>query len=129
MTLWRYILRGFLRALMMVFSVIAFVVLIFTSVENMRRFRGSGTGIRDILDITLLEAPELLYQIFPLVLMLASLFTFLRFARSSELVVMRAAGVSALRLIGIPVMAAVLIALFFIVAVNPFVAATDGINT
>ena len=71
MTLWRYILRGFLRALMMVFSVIAFVVLIFTSVENMRRFRGSGTGIRDILDITLLEAPELLYQIFPLVLIWA----------------------------------------------------------
>ena len=61
---------------------------------------------------------------FPLVLMLASLVTFLRFARTSELVVMRAAGVSALRLIAVPVVAAIVLGIVFVAVVNPFVAAS-----
>ena len=88
---------------------IALVVVLFASVENLRRFGETGASIGDILRITLLQAPEVLYQVFPLVLMLASLVTFLRLARTSELVVMRAAGVSALRLIGVPVLAAIVL--------------------
>jgi lipopolysaccharide export system permease protein len=56
--------------------------------------------------------------------MLASLATFLRLARSSELVVMRAAGISALRLIGVPVLASMVIGALFVAGVNPFVAAS-----
>ena len=106
MTLWRYILRGFLRAILAVFAVIALVIVLFTSVENLRRFGETGVGSGDVVRVTLLQAPEVLYQVFPLVLMLASLVTFLRFARTSELVVMRASGISALRLIAVPVVAA-----------------------
>ncbi|MFO1106928.1 MAG: LPS export ABC transporter permease LptG [Amaricoccus sp.] len=124
MTLWRYVLRGFLRSLLAVFAVITLVILLFSSVENMRRFGDTGANAADVLRITLLEAPETLYQIFPLVLMLASLVTFLRFARTSELVVMRAAGISALRLIGVPVGAAVVLGVIFVAVINPFVAAT-----
>ena len=91
-TLWGYILRCFLRALAGTFAVIALVVVLFGYVENLRRFGETEAGIGDIVWITLLHAPEVLYQVFPLVLMLASLVTFLRLARASELVVMRAAG-------------------------------------
>lgn len=124
MTLWRYVLRGFLRSLLAVFVVIALLILLFSAVENLRRFGGEAAGLGIVLSVSLLEAPETLYQIFPLVLMLASLLTFLRFARSSELVVMRAAGISALRLILVPVAAAVVLGIGFVAAVNPFVAAT-----
>ena len=124
MTLVRYILRGFLRATLAVFLIIALVILLFTSVENLRRFGESGASGGDVVTITLLQAPEALYQVFPLVLMLASLVLFLRFARTSELVVMRASGISALRLISIPVVAAVALGVVFVALVNPFVAAT-----
>ncbi|MER2508531.1 LPS export ABC transporter permease LptG [Amaricoccus sp.] len=124
MILWNYVLRGFLRALLAVFAVLAFVVVLFGSVENLRRFGDTAAGGADVMRITLLQAPETLYQIFPLVLMLASLVTFLRFARTSELVVMRASGVSALRLIRVPVGAAVILGAIFVAVVNPFVAAT-----
>ena len=56
--------------------------------------------------------------------MLASLATFLRLARTSELVVMRAAGISALQLIAVPVLAAIVLGIGFIMVVNPFVAAS-----
>ena len=124
MTLARYILRGFLRATLGVFLIIALVILLFTSVENMRRFADTDAGTGDVLRVTLLQSPEVLYQVFPLVLMLASLTTFLRFARTSELVVMRASGIAALQLISIPVVAAMVIGVLFVVAVNPFVAAS-----
>ena len=103
---------------------IALVIVLFTSVENLRRFGESGAGTGDILRITLLQAPEVLYQVFPLVLMLASLATFLRLARTSELVVMRAAGISALQLIAVPVLAAIVLGIGFVMVVNPFVAAS-----
>jgi lipopolysaccharide export system permease protein len=56
--------------------------------------------------------------------MLASLITFLRFARTSELVVMRASGVAALQLIAVPVVAAIILGIGFVAVVNPFVAAS-----
>jgi lipopolysaccharide export system permease protein len=124
MTLWRYILRGFLRTVLAVFAVIAFILALFAFVENLRRFGDTDASTGDILTITLLQAPEALYQVFPLVLMLASLLTFLRFARTSELVVIRAAGVSALRLIAIPLIASLVLGGVFVAVVNPFVAAS-----
>jgi lipopolysaccharide export system permease protein len=123
MTLWRYVLGRFLYTLLAVQAVIALLVVLFGMVENLRRFAGGDAGPGGLFHLTLLQAPEVLYQAFPLVLMLASLVTFLRFARTSELVVMRAAGISALRLIGIPTMAAIVLGFGFLAVVSPFVAA------
>lgn len=124
MTLWNYVLRRFLMTLLAVQAVIALLVVLFGLIENLRRFSGGETGIGALVHLTLLQAPEILYAAFPLVLMLASLATFLRFARTSELVVMRASGISALRLIGIPMMAAVVLGVGFLAVVSPFVAAS-----
>lgn len=124
MTLWSYILGKFLRATLGVFLVISLVVVLFSGVENLRKYGDAGAAPGDILVITLLQSPEVLYQVFPLVLMLASLVTFLGLARTSELVVMRASGISALQLLRVPVLAALALAIFFVAAVNPFVAAS-----
>jgi lipopolysaccharide export system permease protein len=120
-TLARYLLVCFFRALLAVQAVIALLVVLAAGVENLRRFAGEPAAA--VLRVTLLQAPEVLYQAFPLVLMLASLVTFLRLARTSELVVMRAAGVSALRLIAVPAFAALGLALVMVTGVNPLVAA------
>lgn len=123
-TLWRYLLRSFLRACLVVFAAIALVILLFGFVENLRRFGDGALTGGEMLQVTLLQAPDVLYQVFPLVLMLASLVTFLGLSRTSELVVMRAAGISAIRLITVPAMAAMVIGIGFVMAVNPFVAAS-----
>ena len=49
MTLWRYILRGFARALLAVFAVIALVIILFTVVENLRRYGEGGAQVADIV--------------------------------------------------------------------------------
>jgi lipopolysaccharide export system permease protein len=121
-TLRRYLVVCFLRALVAVQAVIALLVVLAAGVENLRRF--SDAPAAQALRVTLLQAPDVLYQAFPLVLMLASLVTFLRLARTSELVVMRAAGVSALRLIAVPAIASLALSLMLIATVNPLVAAS-----
>jgi lipopolysaccharide export system permease protein len=107
-----------------VFLVIPLVILQFSSVENLRKLGDKGAGLGDELGNTMLLSTEYLYQEFPLELMLQSHVTFLRFARTSELVVMRASGISALRLIGVPVVAALALGVIFVAVVNPFVAAS-----
>ena len=121
MTLFRYILRKFLGSVVAVASVIGLVILLFASVENLRRLSDRDAGVVDIIVISVLQVPEVLYQAFALVMMLASLVTFLALARSSELVVLRAAGISALRLISIPMLAALFLGVVFFAIVNPAV--------
>jgi lipopolysaccharide export system permease protein len=123
MTLTRYILRRFVAAVVGVQLVIAVIVLLFAGVENLRRHAESEAGLFDVTVITLLQAPEVLYQVFPLVVMLASLVTFLGLARSSELVVLRASGISALRLIAIPAVAGLVIGALVVAVGNPIVSA------
>jgi lipopolysaccharide export system permease protein len=124
MTLIRYILKRFLFAVLAVQVIIAIIVLLFSGIENMRRYADSEASMGDVARITALQAPEVAYMVFPLVVMLASLATFLGLARSSELVVLRASGVSALRLIAIPMAAGLVLGVLVVAFVNPLVAAS-----
>ncbi|MFU8776607.1 MAG: LPS export ABC transporter permease LptG [Roseovarius sp.] len=87
-----------------------------------------------VMGIVLLKLPQAYYEIIPLVMILASVALFLRLARSSEMVVLRASGRSALRGLLAPAAVALAIGLFGLAVGNPLVAATskrhhDLVNT
>jgi lipopolysaccharide export system permease protein len=94
-------------------------------VEQTRRFGGRVDGAGQLLALTLLNVPGGLYQILPLVTIIAAVSLFLSLARSSELVVTRASGRSALRALLGPSMAAVLLGAVAVAAFNPIVAGTS----
>ncbi len=124
MTLARYILVKFLLNLLKI--TIAFLLLVFVidGVEQAQRLSPYNVPIKETLFIVLLRAPQYMMEIIPLVLMLASLSTFVGLSRSSELVVMRASGRSAIKLLMIPVAATIIIGILLTTVVNPIVAAT-----
>lgn len=78
-----------------------------------------------VLEIVLLNLPHANYEILPLVLILATVALFVRLSRSSELVVVRAAGRSGLRGLIAPVTVAALIGLVTVTMLNPIVAASS----
>jgi len=78
-----------------------------------------------VVEIVLLNLPRANYEILPLVMILATVALFLRLSRSSELVVVRAAGRSALKGLGAPVTVAALIGIVTITMLNPIVAASS----
>ena len=79
----------------------------------------------DVLRIVALEMPWANYEILPLVVILASVALFLRLARSSELVVLRASGRSALGGLMAPVAVTLVLGLLAVSVGNPIVAAAS----
>ncbi len=124
MTLARYLLRVFLIRILVVTLIIAGIVALLMFIESLRRAGRADQGLDFALLLTLYEIPTTLAQVFPLVLMLAALTTFQSLSRSSELVIIRAAGVSAMRFLIVPMLAAMLIGIVAIFLFNPIVSAT-----
>ncbi len=125
MTLHLYFARKFLWAFFSVFAVFFAMLALIDLVEQMRRFEGDEVGFGDVVGLTLLNVPTGLYQILPLIVILATLTLFLSLARTSELVVTRASGRSAMRALVAPVTAAFLLGAAAVAGLNPIVAATQ----
>lgn len=122
-----YIARRFLGSFLRVFGVFLGVLTLIDLIEQIRRFSGSGAGIgmTEALVLAALNVPENLYRILPLLMILAAISLFLGLAKSSELVVVRAAGRSGLRFLLSPVITALAIGVFAVAVFNPLVAATS----
>ena len=124
MTLHLYFARRFLAAFLGTFLTFAVMLALIDMLEQIRSFDMAEIGFLEILRLTLLNMPAGLYRILPLITILASVILFLSLARSSELVVTRAAGRSALRSLVSPVAVAVVLGVLAVAAMNPIVAAT-----
>jgi lipopolysaccharide export system permease protein len=125
MTLSLYIARRFAGMLGRVFLVFFGILLLIDTLEQLRRFSDAGIGLTQALELGLLNVPSSLYRILPLILILSAIALFLGLARSSELVVVRAAGRSGLRFLMTPVVVALLFGALVVSVLNPIVAATS----
>lgn len=124
MRLHLYIARRFFMAFLTMLVVLGMIFVLLDMVEGMRRFDAATVGFGNILGLTLLNAPLWIYRILPLVVIMATIWMFLSLSRSSEMVVTRAAGRSALHTLLAP---AATVFVFGIIAValgNPIAAAT-----
>ncbi len=125
MKLDRYFATRFCWTFAGVFAIF-FVMLTFLGlVEQLRRFSGAEVTFRDIAILAILDIPRGIYGILPLIMIITSVALFLGLARSSEMVVSRAAGRSALRALMAPLVAAFLIGVLSLAILNPIVAATS----
>ncbi len=124
MRLARYILVRFLMNLLKVQLAFLLLVFVIDGVEQAQNLSPYNLSGLEVLQLVALRMPQFLLKIFPLVMMLTSLATFVGLSRSSELVVMRASGQSAIKILMVPVMATVLIGILVTSVFNPIVAAT-----
>lgn len=125
MILHLYFIRKFVTSFLLVLAVFFGIILLVDMVEQIRRFEGEGFGLAQAFQLSLVHAPQNLYLILPLLVILSTLSMFLGLARSSELVVTRAAGRSALRALAAPVLGALVLGAVAVAAINPIVAATS----
>lgn len=125
MTLHLYFARRFVKSFLSVLLIFFVILGLIDLVEQIRRFGSSDTSFGSLLILTLLNVPESLYRILPLITILATLSLFLALARSSELVVTRASGRSALKSLIAPVVAALVLGVLAVGIFNPIVAATQ----
>ncbi|WP_054009105.1 LPS export ABC transporter permease LptG [Cypionkella psychrotolerans] len=122
MTLTLYIALRFLKMFGLVFGVFMAILLLIDVIDQLRKV---GVTLGGALYLSLLNVPESLYQILPLIMILTAIALFLGLARSSELVVVRASGRSGLQFLLAPVVVALLIGAVAVAVFNPLVAATS----
>lgn len=125
MTLSLYFMRRFLKSVAQVLLIFFGILMLIDMVEQLRRFAPQGIGLAGAAELALLNVPSSLYRILPLIVIFASIALFLGLARSSELVVVRAAGRSGLRFLMAPVTMALVLGAVVVAVLNPLVAATS----
>ncbi|MEM6941034.1 MAG: LPS export ABC transporter permease LptG [Pseudomonadota bacterium] len=126
MILHLYFARRFALTFLFISGVIWALVMLIDAVDQARRFGDLNLGWQKIIGLTLLNTPQTMNQILPLLIILATVALFISLARSSELIVARAAGRSALRSLLAPVFVALLIGAVAVAMLNPIVAATGN---
>lgn len=124
MTLSIYLARRFLGAFGIVLAVFVALIYLIDLAEQMRRMAGTEAGLTGAMVLAGLSMPASLYRILPLITILAAIALFIGLARTSELVVIRAAGRSGLRALVAPTVTALAIGGVAVAVLNPIVAGT-----
>ncbi len=124
MTLQLYFARRFAVTFLLVVAIFGGLIFLTDMVEQLRRFHRADLGLGRAAGLAALNAPKNIYQILPILMIIATVTLFLRMARTSELVVTRAAGRSAIRSLVSPLIVAGGVGAIAVTVFNPIVAAT-----
>ena len=124
----RYVLIQQARSLAIAFGVIAALIMLIDFVEISR---GVGSDVDlsalRILGLMLLKSPQVILQLMPFVFLFGTLAAFVGLNRRSELIAMRAAGVSAWRFVLPAAGFAFLFGILTVTVLGPSASAADGL--
>ncbi len=122
-----YFGRQFATAVLAMSAGLTGLVALFDFLELLRESATApNASFAIIVEIELLRLPWSLMQIIPFAVLLGGIYAFWRLARSSELVVARAAGISAWQFLASPVLTACVLGLLCTTAVSPLSALMYG---
>lgn len=121
-----YFARRFIISFTLITAVFLSLMMLIDLIEQLRRFEGVDVSLGQVVRLMLLNVPGAISQILPLIMILSSVVLFVGLARSSELVVTRAAGRSGIRALAAPVMVTLVIGILAVSTLNPIVAASSN---
>lgn len=120
LTLYRYIGRAFIANVAIMLGLLLGVVLLFDTLELFRRAsKKLSIHIGAVLEMSLLKLPDVGQQVIPLAVLFGAMYTFWRLTRSQELIVARAAGVSAWQFLLPTLLLGLLLGVVKIGVINP----------
>jgi len=126
-TISAYFGRQFFAAVMVMLAALTALVALFDFLELLREAASApATTFGIVVEMELLRLPWMVMQILPFGVLLGGIYSFWRLTRSSELVVARAAGISAWQFLALPVLLATCLGLFGTGAISPLSALMFG---
>jgi lipopolysaccharide export system permease protein len=119
-TLSRYIARQFVTAIVAAWVALSLLVAMFDFLELLRRSVSKPDATFALVgEIAALRIPYIMIQILPFAVLLGGLLCFWRLTRTSELIVARAAGVSAWEFLFVPTICALLLGAVTTAGISP----------
>jgi lipopolysaccharide export system permease protein len=125
--LWRYIFVQTLIGILAAAAVIIAVIVLIDYVETSRDIATrADINALEAFNLTLLKAPLLVQETTPFIILFGVLFSFFRLSRRSELIVMRASGYSAWRIVAPAAVLCVILGVASAALLNPVGARTNA---
>lgn len=119
----RYLAIKFIVSILMVFALFCLLILLIDFIELLRRSSKAGDiYLLDVLKLAFLRMPAFAELTLPFAVLVGTIGAFLVLGRSSELIIIRAAGVSVWRFILPPVLVAFGVGVFAVLVYNPLAA-------
>ena len=120
LTLSLYVARQFILTALAMLCALSMLVMLFDFIELLRRAaERTDVGLGLIVGIAFLRLPQYMLQILPFAVLIGGIIAFWRLTRSSELIVARAAGVSAWEFLAVPVAGAILLGVAASAGISP----------
>lgn len=119
----QYIIRQFLMSFFAVLLTLGSIILLFDVIELMKKESIPSFGFGNVVALGLLKLPNMLLTVLPFIVLIASIIVFWRLTKSSELVIIRAAGQSVWQFVTPLLIASFIIGVFSVTIFNPFSAA------
>ncbi len=125
-TLSCYLGRQFLRSMVLTLVIVLGIIYVVELLDHVRRAADTARGVpfHLILEMALLKLPTTAERIYPFTILVGAMVALARLARSSELVVTRAAGVSVWQFLLPGVVVAASLGVLFVTVVNPVAASS-----
>jgi lipopolysaccharide export system permease protein len=118
-TLSKYIGKQFLTGIGIVFCVLISVIVLIDSLETIRDSLSRDVPFSILLEMVFLKLPTIIQKVLPFAILLGGILTFSRLTRTSELIVARAAGVSAWQFLMPAIIISFTIGIFVTTVFNP----------
>lgn len=122
MKLHLYFAQRYLRVFLMTLAGFTVFIWLVEVLEHIRRHDAAELGFAHLAWMAALHLPEVLYQVLTLVVLLSTVMLFISLARTSELVISRASGRSAIQSLLSPALTAFVLGVLIVAALNPLVA-------
>ena len=124
----RYLFSTFIRSILTVFAITSFLIYVLDIIELTRISNDASAGaLFGAAKLSFLRTPVVAEQVLPFAGLFGALFAFLSLARSRELVVARAAGMSVWHFLSAPIAAALVIGMVATLVLNPLSATLKSI--
>jgi lipopolysaccharide export system permease protein len=115
-----YIGKRFITAFLGIYSGLLVMIFLIDAIQMIRDLaKYNQLTIGHVLTLTSLRLPQTGLELMPFAILIAAVFTFWRLTRTSELIVVRATGVSAWQFLFAPIIIGLLLAGFKMTVLNP----------
>ncbi len=121
-----YFARRFAAFFTRVFVLFFLFLLLIDLVNQLRNF-SSVISFQKILTLTLLNTPEVMYQMMPLIMILSATSVYISLSKSNELVISRNSGRSVVQTLMGPIMVTVCLGSILVTVFNPIISATSAL--
>ena len=115
----KYIGKEFIKIVFNMSCIFFFLGFILNLFEEINFFKDFDVGIKMPILLSILFVPNLLYNMFPFIILLSGIWFFLKIKKNDEIIALKISGLSNISVLIIPSILSIVIGIFFITMFNP----------